>query len=93
MLFIGTQFSILYTSEKVREKMVKGNSKKRGLMLARDRARSSVFPQIARSGGRRRWRATGGLASTCKVRTSKPLETCGLLHHRATTAEMAADCF
>ena len=31
--------------------MVKGDSKKRGLMLARDRARFSVFPQTARSGG------------------------------------------
>jgi hypothetical protein len=36
---------------KVREKMVKGNSKNRGLMLARDRARFSVFPQTARIGG------------------------------------------
>jgi hypothetical protein len=31
--------------------MVKGNSKNRGLMLARDRARCSVFPQTAGSGG------------------------------------------
>ncbi len=31
--------------------MVKGDSKKRGLMLARDHACFSVFPQTARIGG------------------------------------------
>jgi hypothetical protein len=76
------------STKKFVNEMVKGVLKERGLMPARDRARSSALSHTSLSGGEGQMVRARRLS----VRPSKPLETGGLLHYRATTAEMAADC-